>query len=96
MAFEMTCTVDFDDTHIMSINPEIEHGKRRGVDYPKAVSLSGHEREGRVFIEARFGCHGGRRRARNRAEIRRILGKVHEASIWKRIRDERMLRWDKE
>ena len=65
----------------MSVNPEIEHGKRRGVYYPKAVSLSGHEREGRVFVEACFGCHGGRRRARNRAEIRRILGKIYEGSV---------------
>jgi len=82
----MTCTVDFDDTHIMSVNPEIEHGKRRGVYYPKAVSLSGYEREGRVFIEACVGCHSRRGRARNRAEIRRILGKVYEGRIWKRKR----------
>jgi hypothetical protein len=54
-----TYAVDFDDTHIMSIDPEVEHGERGRVDDAQAVCLSWLERQGGVLVESDRTCDRG-------------------------------------
>jgi len=51
--------VNFDDTHIMSIDPEVEHGERGGVDDAQAVCLSWLEGQGGVLVESDGTCDRG-------------------------------------
>ncbi len=44
--------VDFDDAHVVAVNPEEESGESRCVDDAQAVRLPGHEGECRVLVEA--------------------------------------------
>ena len=44
--------VDFDDAHVVAVNPEEESGEGRCVDDAQAVRLAGLEGEGRILVEA--------------------------------------------
>src|SRR5689334_17914174 len=43
-------TVDFDHTHVMSVDPEEEHCKRRSVDHARAVGFSWPEWKGGILV----------------------------------------------
>ena len=44
--------VDFDDAHVVTVNPEEESREGRRVNDAQAVRLSGLKGEGRVLVEA--------------------------------------------
>jgi len=49
-----TYSVDLDDAHIMAINPEEEHGQRRGVDNANTIGLARLEGKSCVLVEPNF------------------------------------------
>lgn len=44
-------TISFDQTHLVSIEPGVEHGERAGVDNSESVGLSSFKRDRRVLVE---------------------------------------------
>ena len=49
-----TYSIDLDDAHVMTINPEEEHGQRRGIDNPNTIGLARLEGKSCVFVEPDF------------------------------------------
>lgn len=54
-----TCTVGFDNAHLMSIDPEVECDKGGSIDDSEAIGAARDERQGRILVETY--CRSDRR-----------------------------------
>ena len=56
----ITYTIDLNNSHVMSINPEKEHSKGASIDHTQAVRFSRDKVESRILVEAgEVGAIGG-------------------------------------
>ena len=76
-----TYTIDFDDLHLVSVDPDEEHGKGGGVHDTETVGLARLERQGGVLVETNGGSDGARVGARDWAEVGCVLRKVDEGRV---------------
>ena len=74
-------TVDFDDTHIVPVDPEEECRKRARVHDPQTVCLSGLEGERRVFVKANFASNRVRVGSSDGSQICTVLREVNECRV---------------
>ena len=76
-----TYTIDFDDLHLVSVDPDEEHGKGGGVHDTETVGLARLERQGGVLVETNGSSDGAWVGARDWAEVGRVLRKVDEGRV---------------
>lgn len=79
----MCCTyaIDFDDLHVVTVDPDEEHGEGGGVHDTETVGLARLEGQGGVFVEADSGGDGAGVGAFDGAKVGRVLGKVDEGRV---------------
>jgi hypothetical protein len=77
-----TYSVDLNDTHIMAIDPEEEHGQCRGIDNPNTIGLARLEGKSCVFVEPYFRGDASRAGAGFGTEILSVLREVDEGSLF--------------
>lgn len=77
----MTYTVNLDDTHIVTVDPEEEHSECRCVHNAQTVGLAGLEWECRILVETDSSGGGMGARARNGSEICPVLREVDQRRV---------------
>lgn len=78
-----TYSVNLDDAHIMPVNPEEEHGERRGVNNTNTVSLAGLEGESCVLVKPDFRGYASRACSGLGTEILTVLREVDEGRFFR-------------
>ena len=73
-----THPINLNDTHVMSLDPEIEHRERTRVNDTQPVSLARREGKGGVFIKSYSRGSVRRRRRRRGGNGREIAAIVRE------------------
>ena len=77
----MTYAVNLNDTHIVTVDPEEEHGECRCVHNAQTVGLAGLEWECRILVETDSSGGGVGIRARNGSEICPVLREVDQRRV---------------